>query len=166
MDFLAPFHPQLVHFPVALILVALLFDVIGRLADLEWWRKAAFALLVFGVLGAGAAVLSGEPAGERAERFSVPEQAVDAHEEAGELALWVGIAALVARIAAAIVRRGRTPVSGLAFLLLFATAALVTVAGFRGGKLVYEHGAAVTVHGQAVSGPEKPAAAEEEAEER
>ena len=67
MDLIAPFHPQIVHTPIVLIILSLLFEVVGRATDSDWWRKAAFAMLVIGVLGACVAVLSGEPAGERAD---------------------------------------------------------------------------------------------------
>ena len=157
MDFLAPFHPQITHTPIVLLVVGLLFEIIGWLTDLAWWRKAALAMLVLGVLGAGAAVLSGGPAGDAAEEHGVPEAAVDAHERAADLTLYLGIAALVARIAAAASRKGRTALSGLALLLWIAAAVMVGITGYRGGKLVFDYGAAVRVKGQFVSGPGKAA---------
>jgi len=152
MDLLAPFHSQIIHAPIVLLIMGLLFEIVGRLTDLEWWRKAAFAMLVLGVLGAGVAVLSGGPAGDAAEEHGVPEAAVDAHERAADLTLYLGLAALVARIAASALRRGRAVLSGLALLLWIAAAVAVGVTGHRGGKLVFEHGAAVRVKGQYVSG--------------
>jgi len=143
MEVLAPFHPQLVHAPVALLIVSAAFELIGLALHRAWWRRAAFALLIAGALGGLAAVLSGLPAGERAEKQGVPEHAVDAHEEAALLALWVGLGAVVARAAAE--KLPKLTVVSLALQL--AAAAIVAIAAHRGGKLVYDHAAAVRLHG-------------------
>ncbi len=152
-ELLAPFHPQLVHAPVALIIVAAAFELLGRALDLEWWRKAAFAMLVVGVLGAGAAVISGGGAGDAAEHQGVPEQPVDAHEQMAQLTLWLGIAAVVTRAIAGRTGRVRPLVAGLALILHLTTAVTVGVAAHRGGKLVYEYGAKVKVDGKPVVTP-------------
>jgi uncharacterized membrane protein len=143
MEMLAPYHPQLVHAPVALIIVSLVFDVIGRALDRAWWRKAAFAMLVVGALGAGGAVLSGLPSGEHAEKQGVPEEAVDAHEEAALLALWLGVGAVLVRAVAV-----RYPKLSIIALVVHLSAAIsVGVAAHRGGLLVFDHAAAVRVNG-------------------
>ena len=151
MDLLAPFHPQITHTPIVLIIVSLVFDLLGRALDREWWRKAAMAMLVLGVLGAGAAVLSGLPAGETAEHHGVPERAVDAHEDVGILTLWLGLATVIARLAAPRLKSVRGALAGLALVLHVATAVAVGVAAHRGGALVFAHGAAVRVKGAPVS---------------
>ena len=163
MEFLAPFHPQIVHVPIALIIVAAVFELIGRAFDLAWWRKAAFAMLIVGVLGACLAVLSGREAGERAEeRQGVPEQAVDAHEEIAVLAMWMGVGAVVMRAVAGRLGPARGVAGGLALLLHLGTAMTVGIAAHRGGILVREHGAAVRLHGRLlISGP-RPAHEEQE----
>ena len=143
MDFLAPFHPQIIHTPIVLLIVGLLFEIVGHVTRQEWWRKAAVVMLLLGTLGAGAAVLSGGPAGDAAERAGAPERAVDAHEAAAMLTLWLAIAALVVRTAATALHRGRALASGVALVLWLAAAVSVGVTGYRGGKLVYEHGAGV-----------------------
>lgn len=146
MELLAPFHPQLVHAPVALLIVSAAFEAIGLALQRDWWRRAAFAMLVVGALGGLGAVLSGLPSGERAEKQGVPEHAVDAHEEAGLLALWVALGAVVARAAAAKLPK----LSGVALTLQLAAAAAVGVAAHRGGRLVYDHAAAVRLNGAPV----------------
>lgn len=140
-----PLHPVIVHTPIALILFSLLFDLIGRFTDLDWWRKAAFAMLVFGVLGAGAAVLTGTASEEQAERQGVPHEAIEAHEAAGILTLWLGVAAVLARWLATRPGPARGAIGALALVAHLLTAGALSVAGYRGGELVYEHGAAVKV---------------------
>jgi uncharacterized membrane protein len=154
MEALAPFHPAFVHAPIALLIVGVVFELIGRGLDSAWMRKAATALLVIGFAGACLAYLSGAPAGEHAEHRGVPEQAVDAHEGLARLTLWLAGATLLARLLGARGGKEGRLLSGLALLLYIATAISVGATGFRGGKLVFEHGAGVTVNGKAVSGPE------------
>jgi uncharacterized membrane protein len=154
MEALAPLHPAIVHTPIALIIVGAAFELLGRALDSEWWRKAAFAMLIVGVLGASLAVLSGNEAGEHAERQGVSEQAVDEHEEIALLALWLGLGAVVTRAAAGRLGAARAAVAGLALLLHLAAAVTVGIAGFRGGRLVFEHGAGVKVGGELLAIPE------------
>ena len=154
MDFLGPFHPQIIHTPIVLIIVSLLFDLVGRAFDLDWWRKAAVAMLVIGVLGAGVAVLSGEAASEVAEnRQGIPEETVDHHGDLAKLALWLGIGTLVVRGAAVALGPARPVASGLALVLHLATAVTIGVAAHRGGQLVYQHGAAVHLQGKLITHP-------------
>src|SRR5438128_1181744 len=97
MEFLAPFHPQITHIPIVLIPLAFLFELVGRALDRDWWRKAALAMLVAGVIGAWLSVQSGHGADEFADKQGIQEHAIDAHEEAATLTLWLGLAALAAR---------------------------------------------------------------------
>jgi uncharacterized membrane protein len=161
MEFLAQFHPQIVHGPIALIIIAALFEVVGRIVGLDWWRKAAFALLILGVLGAGLAVLSGQEAGKAAEHQGVPEQPVDLHESIAKLTLWLGLAAVVMRAIAGRTGRARPMVAGLALVLHLAAAVTVGLAAHLGGELVFEHGARVKVNGQPVVSPQPGHEAEE-----
>ena len=52
-------HPMLVHFPIALALVAFLLDVAGYRFKQDWLSKASVTLTVLATLGALAAILSG-----------------------------------------------------------------------------------------------------------
>ncbi len=164
MEALAPFHPAIVHTPIALIIVGAVFELAGRALDSEWWRKAAFAMLVVGVLGAGLAVLSGRAAEEGVERQGVAKHAIHEHEEMAQLALWLGLGAVVTRAVAGRLGAVRAAVAGLALLLHVAAAITVGIAGFRGGSLVFEHGAGVKMGGTLVENPEGEKAGKAEGE--
>jgi uncharacterized membrane protein len=154
MEALAPFHPAIVHTPIALIIVSAVFELMGRALDSEWWRKAAFAMLIVGVLGATLAVLSGTVAGDHAEHQGVSQEALDEHEEIATMALWLGLGAVVTRAVAGRLGAARAAVAGLALLLHLASATTVGIAGYRGGRLVFEHGAGVKVSGKLLAVPE------------
>jgi uncharacterized membrane protein len=172
MEFLAPFHPQITHGPIVLVIVAFLFEIIGRLLDRDWWRKAAFAMLVLGVVGAYLAVQSGEAASHGVEKQGVPESTVDAHGDLGKLALWFGLGAVVARAIAGRMGPVRAAVSGLGLALHLAAAVAIGVAAHRGGQLIFEHGAGVRLHGRLLqegpppAEPSPPAAARARASPR
>jgi uncharacterized membrane protein len=163
---LPPLHPMLVHFPIVLILVSLLFEVVGRALDAAWWRNAAFALLIAGGLGAAAAVLTGGPAGDAAERQGVSERAVDRHEAAGDLTMWLAFAAIAVRALASRTGRMRSAVTLLGFVLHVGAAAAVGLAGYRGGHLVFDHGAAVRVNEKLVPSDGPPKTAEQETKDK
>lgn len=52
-------HPMIVHFPIALALVALLFDLGAYYFKKDWLNKTAVTLIVLAALGAIVAILSG-----------------------------------------------------------------------------------------------------------
>ena len=157
MQFLAPFHPQITHGPIVLIIVAFLFEIAGRLLDRDWWRKAAFAMLILGVVSAYLAVQSGEAASGAVEKQGVPEQTVDAHGNLGKLAMWLGLGAVVARALAGRMGPVRGAVTGLGLALHLGAAIAVGIAAHRGGQLIFEHGAGVKVHGRLLQvGPPPP----------
>lgn len=155
MNFLGQFHPQIVHTPVALLVFSAFFAIVGRLFDREWVRKTSVLLLVFGFLGAFAAVQSGQVAHRVPEHDQgVPEDAIDEHAELGRYTMWAAGAAVIAHLAASRLQGGAAgAVSALALLLQLAAAGLVGVAGYRGGQLVYDHGANVRIGGVLVKNP-------------
>lgn len=155
MDALGQFHPQIVHMPIALLVVSAVLAVAGRLYDREWVRRAAMLLLVFGFLGAYFAVQSGGPAHRVPEHEQgVPEEAIDAHAQPGRLTMWTAGAALVVYAAATRLPAGAAGAArALALVLQLAAALLVAVSGARGGRLVYQYGANVRVGGVLVKNP-------------
>ena len=60
-------HPMVVHFPIALLLSAWLLDVLALITKRPRLHQFALCHLMLGVLGAGAAVLTGLQAEEMAK---------------------------------------------------------------------------------------------------
>lgn len=58
-NILGHFHPALVHFPIALLTVGAVFEVFAVLKGKRQRSTIGRALLILGLLGAGAAALSG-----------------------------------------------------------------------------------------------------------
>mgnify|MGYP000374228160 CR=1 FL=1 len=53
------FHPLIVHFPIALLLVAFLFKIIALKYKREVWERGGTVLLGLGVLSVWAAIFTG-----------------------------------------------------------------------------------------------------------
>lgn len=155
MDALGPFHPQIVHTPIALLVFSAFFAIVGRLFDREWIRRTSVLLLVFGWLGAWVAVKSGGPAHRVPEhKQGVPEEAIDGHAEVGRYTMWAAGAAVAAyALTTRLTGSAASAVTALALLLQIAAAVLVGVTGLRGGRLTYEYGANVRVGGVLVKNP-------------
>jgi len=152
LSFLGPFHPQIVHTPVALLIFSAFFALVARLYDRDWLRKTSVLLLVIGFVGAWFAVQSGGPAHRVPEHEQgVPEEEIDEHAALGKLTLKLAGGAIVAiALASRFTGLAAGALSGLALALQLAAAITVGLAGYEGGKLVYDHGANVKVDGRLV----------------
>src|SRR5581483_1632849 len=82
------FHPLIVHFPIALLLVAPLFIVMGALLQPEKGRAYMFAALILMAVGTSAvfvALETGEAAAKLAERTPEINAVLEHHEQLAEL---------------------------------------------------------------------------------
>jgi uncharacterized membrane protein len=133
-------HPALVHYPIAFLLAAALFDLMAIAAKRDYLHRAAFLLLIFGVLGAAAAVITGTVA--KAEALEIPGlgRYVRHHEIFGLYTLIVSGVVLLIRIGLEASRRVRGLAAALAFFLSAVCAAFGLVTGHLGGSITREHG--------------------------
>lgn len=145
-------HPALVHFPIALLLTAIGFDLACLLMRRQVWLDlAAAALYTLGALGAGAAYLAGRQAADSVGRVSpAAEVLMTQHSDWAfyTLLAFAGIATL--RIGIAWWGRSQTVirVHRLRLLVLLAAVGgqwLLFETADRGGALVYRHGVAVAL---------------------
>lgn len=142
----AAFHPQVVHFVVALLMVGVAFRVIALTGKLKWTGPAATALLVMGGVASWVAARSGTAAHGPVERIPGARDAVEEHEEWGERTrnVFVGVAGLelVALALGAGAARTVRAVSALAGL---AGVYVLYEAAEHGGELVYAYAGGVGI---------------------
>lgn len=145
-------HPAIVHFPIALLLVAPLFLLIGIIRGTERGRPyliAALLLMLFGTAGAWLAVATGNAASELVERNGQLQAVVEQHEDLAEKSrdaftvLTVLFAAFL--FGPRLLQRSLTPAAlillPIVFLVVYAGAALLLAnTAHQGGKLVHELG--------------------------
>jgi uncharacterized membrane protein len=143
---IAQFHPQLVHFVVALGVVGVIFRLVSLTGKVAWTGPAATTLLLVAAAISILAVKSGAEAHGPAERVPGAREAVQEHEELGERTrnLFLLVAALELAAIAFKKRerwqRGFRVASGIGGV----TAAFALYqAGEAGGKLVYSYAGGV-----------------------
>lgn len=148
MPDIGPFHPQIVHFVIALGFVGVtlrLFSVTGLVA---WSRPAATVLILLAAGASVAAVQSGVQAHGPVERIPGVRDAVHEHEELGELTRNLFLAVAVLELAALALRRKERIARGI---LLLSTAAGIGAcvalyeAAEHGGELVYSYAGGVGI---------------------
>ena len=165
-----PLHPVVVHFPIVLAVLLPIFAV-GALWAIRKGttpRRAWSVPVVIAValaLSALAAVETGEVQDERVEQV-VPEQPLEAHEEAAErfLTLSTGLALLAA--AGLVGGRVGGIARGLGTAGAVALVALAAYVGHSGGRLVYEYGAASAYTGTTPVSATTPPRASDDGDDR
>lgn len=144
-------HPIVVHFPIALVMVAPVFVVLAMLMRKHARVLLASAAALMLMAGGGALLASntGEAAEDMAERTPGAAAVLDRHEELGEIAqnFTLALAAVLTVGAGLYWLRGDRTKRGVmigacaVYLLAHAAGALVVAnAAHEGGRLVHELG--------------------------
>lgn len=151
-------HPLVVHFPIALLLVAPFFVILA----IAWKKQTkpllvtAALIVVLGTIGAFVATASGEAAEELAERVPGAEPVIHEHMELAETArnLFTVLAVLLVAAVIAYARfEARIPrkavvIGGIVYIVLHCSAGVVLAnAAHEGGRLVHEVGVRAWANG-------------------
>jgi uncharacterized membrane protein len=144
-------HPAMVHFPIALLLVAPLLLFVSLFSRQGWqtWTRSALVVMALGTVAAWLAAGTGHAAGQLVDKVQDLESAIGRHEALGMMtrnlftALTLVFAVLV--VAAAKIPRPLPPALRIGvhavFLVLYLGAATVLAnAANLGGRLVHERG--------------------------
>lgn len=156
------------HFPIALLPAAVLFDALALTRRARSLSAAAVLLYALAALGAWASYVAGEAAADSLGLLAPGVQArLNQHSDLGHYSFWLlgGLAA--ARVLVELWDRERRRRAPRWLLLAVAVAAigLVGKTADVGGALVYRHGVAVsTGGGEPATEPEAPNAASADAE--
>src|SRR6266567_1362564 len=140
-----PLHPALVHFPIALVSVSFITDLLGRLSNRSSLRAAGFWTLIGALIGGGAAAAAGY--------FDMTHDAlgetykyVDFHQDIG----WILVGAVVVLTLwrwLVYARKDRPP--GMIYLIAaLLVLGLTLFQGWYGGEMVYSQGAGVAAAGK------------------
>jgi uncharacterized membrane protein len=145
-------HPLVIHFPIALLLVAPLFIIAAIFMNPQKGRPfliTALSLMVLGTAGTILAVASGEAAAEVAHRSAGISAVLERHQELAEITrdifgvLSVIFAAIlfVPRFLKRELSAAAAQILPLAFLLFYGAGMIVLVnTAHNGGRLVHEFG--------------------------
>lgn len=58
------FHAMAIHFPIALLIISFISEIIGLLSNKSFFKNVAFYLLALGAISAIIALISGNYAGD------------------------------------------------------------------------------------------------------
>lgn len=147
-------HPAVVHFPIALLIVAVVTDLAALvLRRRAWIERTAVTLVVMGAAGAWVAVLTGTRAADSI--VGIPpeiEPLVGAHHDWADRTAWLFTFVALARLAALLAagRRGSSVLRVASLVLGVVGLGLLVETADRGGALVYVHGLAVTTRADPV----------------
>jgi uncharacterized membrane protein len=135
-------HAMLIHFPIALLLVAFLSEIISLFLKKEFFKNVAFYLLILGTLGTVAAYITGNAAGEGVEEgpLKIP---MELHEQAATITLWLAIITAIFQITLFFLKYKTTFTRSIGIILFATLIAAVSRTAYLGGQLVYNHGAGV-----------------------
>lgn len=159
-------HPLIIHFPIALLLVAPILVLLALLLPKpgRGLLIAALVMMTLGTVATYLAVATGEAAGELAERTPGVAAVLEQHEELAQTAraIFTALTVVFAAIlfAPLVFKRGlgrkTATVISLAFLLFYAAGAVVLAnVAHQGGRLVHEYGVRAMMTTSNVNTPSK-----------
>jgi uncharacterized membrane protein len=149
-DWVPNVHPLVVHFPIALLVVAALVDAVALVVRRRypWVRASAVGLYALGALGAVAGFFTGRDASDSVDLPAQALTTLNAHADWALYLVWfASFYAAVRVVALWFDGRGRepgrlavhAPLAALGLVGLF----LVQQTAERGGRMVYQYGVAV-----------------------
>lgn len=131
-------HPLFVHFPVALILVALFSEAVWWLTGKDHFRRFAIYLLCLSALSAVAAVITGYIASNSLGHDTPGHDFVHEHRD---VMLWMSGLLVVTTVVMLFVRSFREGKwRRLLIVPLLVIAGLLVYGADKGGRLVFEYG--------------------------
>jgi uncharacterized membrane protein len=132
------FHPVVVHFPIALIIVGFFIEVISLFFRSEkCLSKAGFYLMIFGTLGAivgwatGQFFTDGPTQGEILKIYN-------SHKTAALVTMIIMITGTTFRTWLVLKKKEETDLKWIAFACYLLACVSVSYTGLLGGKMVYE----------------------------
>ncbi len=149
------FHPFIVHFPVALLTVGFFCDAFGILFRRDQLLHTGYLLLVLGAVSAIAAALTGNAAEQAAADIPGIDAALERHESISTAATWLSIALALVRTHLTVKRKFAGTVRVVYLAGVAATAVLVAVSGYTGGRMTYEYGPGIRPVVESL-GPDRP----------
>lgn len=135
-------HPMVVHFTISVIYLAALAGLAGLLFRTQraFFSLAFLWLLLLSILATLAAGVAGVVSESYVHVSGVVGPMLHNHKEYGEL---TGVLVVISFILQWLRQRKSAQVSWLAFIVCLIAVVTVSLAGYLGGSMVYDHGLGV-----------------------
>lgn len=135
-------HAMMVHFPIALLFIGFLSEIIAIVSKKQFFSQSAFYLLLLGTLGTIASYIAGNSAGEGIEEGAL-EKAIKLHERAATIALWLSVITTAVYFVVFVSKYKKVWLKAVGVTLFAGLIGVIATTGYFGGQLVYKHGAGV-----------------------
>ena len=136
-------HPQIIHFPIAILTLAVVTELISYFWQKEFFSKMTLTLLLVGGITAFFAVQSGEAAIDNLANIDSIKVLLQQHEQAGEWVLRIFGFVLIIKIVFLYLKKDILSIKLFLTFLMLAGLFQIYQAGHFGGILVYEKGVGV-----------------------
>jgi uncharacterized membrane protein len=137
-------HAMIIHFPIALLMIGFLSEIISLFTKKDFFKTAAFYLLILGALGAITAYITGGYAGEGIEEGPLLDP-MNLHKQAALFTIWISIIIVLFKSTIFYFKSHKSWAKGIGFLLYMFLVIAVARTGYLGGQLVFSHGAGVEI---------------------
>lgn len=138
-------HPALVHFPLVLLLVSVLLELVGFARQDRRFAWAAQSLLLFGTTATLFAFVAGNFAEVWAARDGIPQDPMEFHELLATITSWTFVFLTAARLFLGVGKKRGWMAAYLVTAIL--ACGMLIYTGHQGAMLVYNHGAGVHAAG-------------------
>lgn len=135
-------HALVIHFPIALVLVAFLTELLALFNQRQFSKDASLYLLLLGTLGVIVAYISGSYAGD-GMTDGLLQKPMGMHQEAALVTLWLAIITAVTRASLYYFKYQKTWAQWTSFVLFVLLVGSVARTAYLGGQLVFKHGAGI-----------------------
>ena len=145
MNFMAELHPFIIHFPIALLSLYIVLEIITYFIENETLNNITTWILLFGIITAVNAVLSGNQAEHLASSFmdatsTLVKDSIEKHEQFATYTLWYFLILLVVRYYLVQKKKLTKLFKGVLIILALCGGILIFQTGITGGNLVYKYG--------------------------
>lgn len=135
-------HAMIIHFPIALLMVGFMTEIISLFSKKVFFKNTAFYLLILGLLSVVFAYFSGGFAGEGIEEGPL-KKPMELHEQAALITLILAILTTLFKTLIFFFKKNSIWLKWIGILLFSTLVGSVARTGYLGGQLVYSHGAGV-----------------------
>lgn len=138
VDAFPNYHPLIVHFPIVLLIIATLFQL---LSFFVFKREFGWVTLILLALGVITAWLSSNIFHAHPEELTGRAKEIfETHEQMAELTWWFSLLAFIGKIGSHFFLKGKIWLEIIISFLLTASAITVSIAGHHGAMLVHMEG--------------------------
>jgi uncharacterized membrane protein len=145
MNFIAELHPFVVHFPIAMLTLYVILEVVTNFIKNESLSTFTTWILFFGVITAVNAVLTGNQAEQVASSLmdssaSIIKESIENHEQFATLTLWYFVVLLAGRYYLNQKKKLTRLFKTVMIILALFGGLLIFQTGYTGGMLVQKFG--------------------------